>query len=79
MEEDLVKCTACNRKVWGAYMAAEDAKGHNICIICFLGQVTQFAADNGYVPKRFDKKTFQMIYPANTIGEDFSGGWGEIV
>lgn len=54
--EEQVKCIACKRTVDSAYIAAEDAKGHNILYICFLGQITQFAADNGYIPRRFDKK-----------------------
>jgi hypothetical protein len=79
MEEEQEKCTTCKRIVHVAYIAAEDAKGHNICITCFLCQITQFASNNGYVPKRFDKKTFKINYSANTIGKDLSGGWGEIV
>jgi hypothetical protein len=76
---DEVKCTVCKRIVHEAYVAAGDSKGHNICIICFLGQIAQFAKDNGYVPKKFNKKTFKMNYDPDTIGTDFSGGWGEIV
>lgn len=76
--DELEKCTTCKRMVHEAYMAGEDTKGHSICIKCFLGQIAKFAADNGYTPDGFDKKTFRAFYPANTIGEDLSGGWGEI-